>query len=487
MKVLLADDGTLERISKAIDPVRRSRRVHRGHADRGRRGRAADDALEATWRRGPVALLRGRLPGAGRPRGERSAPRPSARWTGSRLTTTPTSRAPGSSIAAPSADDRRARSRWRSAAGRCRRSAALLSDRRISSRGDVAVIVGPGLGEEHRGRPRPRSRKRRRPRGRGRHPAGRARPRRRGCDPGSYDAVVGIGGGRTIDVAKYAAGLTGCRWCRSRRALPTTGSPRLWRRSNTTGARAPTACRCRSRVLVDLDYVRRCPPEQLRSGVGDALSNLSAIADWELAERERGERGRRARRDVGADRRGVHPPPTTTCARTTFLTALAEALVLSGLAMARPGASRPCSGASHEISHAVDHYFPVRPPTASGRRRRTVHLLPSRGRPSGRRSTLCSADMGRAAARGPRADGAELPSPCARAPATRPDRFTSSSTLSWTGRGSRPARSGVRQCLRSLSSAPVAQPAGQLRRSSGEHWAGRLYMRRDSPYVTRAC
>jgi phosphatidylglycerophosphate synthase len=32
---------------------------------------------------------------------------------------------------------------------------------------------------------------------------------------------------------------------------------------------------------------------------------------------------------------------------------------------------------------------------------------------------------------------------------------------------------------------PVAQPDGLLARNSGEHWAGRLYMRRVSPHVTR--
>jgi len=41
-----------------------------------------------------------------------------------------------------------------------------------------------------------------------------------------------------------------------------------------------------------------------------------------------------------------------------FLIALAEALVLSGLAMATAGSSRPCSGADHEILHAIDHLFP---------------------------------------------------------------------------------------------------------------------------------
>jgi glycerol-1-phosphate dehydrogenase [NAD(P)+] len=41
-----------------------------------------------------------------------------------------------------------------------------------------------------------------------------------------------------------------------------------------------------------------------------------------------------------------------------FLIALAEALVLSGLAMATAGSSRPCSGGDHEILHAIDRLFP---------------------------------------------------------------------------------------------------------------------------------
>ena len=40
------------------------------------------------------------------------------------------------------------------------------------------------------------------------------------------------------------------------------------------------------------------------------------------------------------------------------MTALAEALVLSGMAMAAAGSSRPSSGADHEIMHAIDSLFP---------------------------------------------------------------------------------------------------------------------------------
>jgi glycerol-1-phosphate dehydrogenase [NAD(P)+] len=95
-----------------------------------------------------------------------------------------------------------------------------------------------------------------------------------------------------------------------------------------------------------------------RSGIGDVVSNLSAIADWWLAAEERGE---------PVDGLAVTFARTAAAALLhredgidddDFLIALAEALVLSGLAMATAGSSRPCSGGDHEILHAIDHLFP---------------------------------------------------------------------------------------------------------------------------------
>ncbi len=37
---------------------------------------------------------------------------------------------------------------------------------------------------------------------------------------------------------------------------------------------------------------------------------------------------------------------------------LAEALILSGMAMTVAGSSRPCSGGDHEIMHAIDQLYP---------------------------------------------------------------------------------------------------------------------------------
>jgi glycerol-1-phosphate dehydrogenase [NAD(P)+] len=94
--------------------------------------------------------------------------------------------------------------------------------------------------------------------------------------------------------------------------------------------------------------------------VGDAVSNLSALADWELAERERGERvdGLAAALARSGAESLLHNNEDLTSDR--FLTTLAEALVLGGIAMAVAGSSRPCSGACHEIAHAIDALHPDR-------------------------------------------------------------------------------------------------------------------------------
>ncbi len=104
--------------------------------------------------------------------------------------------------------------------------------------------------------------------------------------------------------------------------------------------------------------MRRSEPTLRRSGVGDVISNLGAIEDWKLAFALRGE---------PVDGLAVTFARTAATAilhrfdsidDDAFLVALAESLVLSGLAMATAGSSRPCSGGDHEILHAIDHLFP---------------------------------------------------------------------------------------------------------------------------------
>jgi glycerol-1-phosphate dehydrogenase [NAD(P)+] len=233
----------------------------------------------------------------------------------------------------------------------------LLADRRISADGHVAVAVGPGQGQRVVDAIRPTLANADifTVRGGSLEAAGDLQGELRGKD---YDALVGIGGGRTLDVAKYAA---------TRLALPMVAVATNLAHDGIAspvssllheGGKGSFGVVLPMAVVVDLDYVRTSPARMVLSGIGDVVSNLTAIEDWRLASQERGEPvdglavtfARTAAESVLHRTDGMESD--------NFLTVLAEALVLSGMAMAAAGSSRPSSGADHEIMHAIDALFP---------------------------------------------------------------------------------------------------------------------------------
>lgn len=233
----------------------------------------------------------------------------------------------------------------------------LLADRRIVTEGRVAIAVGPGQGDQI---------------------AAQVRPSLSACDmfrveggtvevavelagrlrAGSYEAVVGIGGGRTIDATKYAATLSGIPMVSVATNLSHDGicspvaSLTHEKGKGSFGVVMPLA------MIIDLDYVHAAPPRLIRAGIGDVLSNLSAVDDWLLAAEQCGERVDRMALTVArtAAEALLHQPGSIESDR--FLTVLAESLVLSGMSMAFAGDSRPASGGDHEIMHAIDQLYP---------------------------------------------------------------------------------------------------------------------------------
>lgn len=174
----------------------------------------------------------------------------------------------------------------------------------------------------------------------------------------AFDTLVAVGGGKVIDAAKYAAARLGMPMVAVATNLAHDGicgpTATLENDAGTGSYGVPLPIG----AIIDLDLVRQAPPRFVRAGIGDVLSNISALADWELSHRETGEpvdglAAAMARTAAEAVMR--HPG---TVADEDFLAVLAEALVLSGQAMAVCGTSRPTSGACHEINHAINQLFP---------------------------------------------------------------------------------------------------------------------------------
>lgn len=175
-----------------------------------------------------------------------------------------------------------------------------------------------------------------------------------------YDAVVGLGGGKIIDATKYAAARVGLPMVAVATNLSHDGICSPVATLDNDNGRGSYGVPGPIALVVDLDVIREAPVRFVRSGIGDAVSNLSAIADWELSHQETGEPidGLAAAMARSAGESVLRHPGGV--GDDGFLMVLAEALVLTGIAMSISGDSRPSSGACHEISHAFDLLHPKR-------------------------------------------------------------------------------------------------------------------------------
>ena len=174
------------------------------------------------------------------------------------------------------------------------------------------------------------------------------------------DAIVAIGGGRCLDLAKLAAARAGVAVMTVPTQLahdgicsPVAVVPNERGRTESIGAVTPRA------VFVSLAVVSSAPAETLLAGLGDLMANPLALRDWKLAvDRGLDELDRDGWDMSWESFERVSPyldrDPEGFVHDVDFLRHLADALVLSGMAMVEAGTSRPASGAEHEISHAID-------------------------------------------------------------------------------------------------------------------------------------
>jgi glycerol-1-phosphate dehydrogenase [NAD(P)+] len=179
----------------------------------------------------------------------------------------------------------------------------------------------------------------------------------------SPSLVIGVGGGKVLDVTKYCSHKINNK---PFLAIPTVlsndgiSSPvavvQTEHGINSLGTSPPIG------IIIDIDIVKKAPVETILSGVGDLVSNISAVEDWNLAGMYAGEKVDKfaeilARNSAEGFMQlvGSHPCDLISLAdRDDLLILLAESLIQSGIAMSLAGSSRPCSGSEHLISHALD-------------------------------------------------------------------------------------------------------------------------------------
>ena len=165
-------------------------------------------------------------------------------------------------------------------------------------------------------------------------------------------AVVGVGGGKALDTAKYIAFLAGLPYLAVPTSLSNDGFCSPQASLTLDGRRRSLPAALPYGVILDVDVCLGAPKVLWLSGVGDLVSKLTAVVDWKLAFHNRGE----PVDDLAAllSDATVYQflaAPTFDAAGTALL---GTALMLNGIAMEICGSSRPASGSEHLISHALD-------------------------------------------------------------------------------------------------------------------------------------
>jgi glycerol-1-phosphate dehydrogenase [NAD(P)+] len=168
------------------------------------------------------------------------------------------------------------------------------------------------------------------------------------------DFLVGVGGGRPIDLAKQAGFNKNIPFV----SIPTAASHdgfgsarssiRQAGRKTSMQAIPPIA------VVADTTIISRAPSRLLAAGVGDIVSNQTAVLDWRLdGQKADYSEYAAALSEMAAQlvEDGIEKVASGT---EEGVRLVVKALISSGVAMSIAGTSRPASGGEHKFSHWLD-------------------------------------------------------------------------------------------------------------------------------------
>lgn len=167
--------------------------------------------------------------------------------------------------------------------------------------------------------------------------------------------IVGLGGGKVIDAAKYAAYLRRLPFL----SVPTSASSDGFSSASASltvkGRRASVPAQMAYGIVADTDVIKSAPEKFLYSGIGDMVSKITALYDWAYEARM----GYGTVNDfaVMIAKKAVNSfvrTPFEDIHEDLFLRELLDSLAMSGIANEIAGSSAPTSGSEHLISHALD-------------------------------------------------------------------------------------------------------------------------------------
>jgi glycerol-1-phosphate dehydrogenase [NAD(P)+] len=178
--------------------------------------------------------------------------------------------------------------------------------------------------------------------------------------PNDVEALIGVGGGKAIDAVKYMSFLKKMPFI----SIPTSTSNDGFSSAGASlivkGRRMSLPAKTPYGIIIDIDVIKGAPEKFIFSGIGDLVSNITALYDWKFEE----DNGRVIIDDFATmiSKKAVNSFVRTefkTIKDDLFLKELVDSLTLNGISMEIAGNSSPASGSEHLISHALDKFLEV--------------------------------------------------------------------------------------------------------------------------------
>lgn len=176
---------------------------------------------------------------------------------------------------------------------------------------------------------------------------------------GYTDVVLGVGGGKVIDIAKYVGYI---------RKIPVITFPTAPSNDSICsplcsllidGRRTTVPAKIPFGVISDTSILSSAPESFIYSGIGDIVSKVSALYDLDFEEKKKKiNHDDFARMIAEKSIDSLLYYNTNDIRNEEFLGKLIDSLIMSGIAMEIEGDSAPASGSEHLISHALDKIFP---------------------------------------------------------------------------------------------------------------------------------